>query len=708
MKIEPITSLRNTNKIEEDLAKFDEPLYITKNGYGHLVIMTMKQYESLKGETVALPKEENVSSRFNLKKQSDPLGFVRVRAASLTVSIGSVEKNLQAIEEKITEAVNDKVHILALPELCLTGYTCGDLFLNEKLQTDSAEALQRLADFTKGKDILVAVGAPLAKENHLFNCAVVIFNGQILGVVPKTYIPNYNEFYEKRYFKSGFKYSGSIAIGKEEYPFGTNLIFVDENYDKLKIGVEICEDLWVPDAPNINLSMAGANIILNLSSSNETIGKENYRRDLVKVTSARTISAYVYACSDRTESTTDLVFAGHNLIAENGKILSESELFSGQSVTADIDVDGLLAIRRNTGSFDHKISQKYSWIGFALPVSEPKDIQRALRRYPFLPTQENEPKNLEEAQKIINMQAVALQKRLETVNQHSVYIGLSGGLDSTLALLVAVEAFKRANWDLSGVHAITLPAFGTSSRTHDNAVKLADGFGVDFEEINIKETVLSHFKDTKHDPDVHDLAYENAQARMRTMVLMDIANERGGLMIGTGDLSELCLGWCTYGGDHLSMYGVNASIPKTLVRYLVEAYAELHPEVAEALNDIAATPISPELLPASNGDNISQLTEDVVGPYPLNDFFIYYFLIHKYGPKKIYFLACQAFEGVYEPEVIKGWLENFFRRFFRNQFKRSCLPDGAKIAPIGVSPRGDWRMPSDASVDDYLQEIHSL
>ncbi len=708
MKIEPITFLRNTNQLEADLKKYDEPIYITKNGSGHLVVMTMKQYESMK---TGLIKENNQfigESSFSIKKQSEPLGFVRIRAAAQNIHVGSVSGNIKEMKKAIDQAVADKVHVLVFPELSLTGYTCGDLFLNEKMQKDAALGTIEMAKYTEKLPILVVFGAPLAKENHLYNCAVVCYNGEILGVVPKTYIPNYNEFYEKRYFKTGFGNEGTIAIKNKEYPFGSNLIFVDENYDKLKIGIEICEDLWVPDAPNISLAMAGATMILNLSSSNETFGKQNYRRDLVKTTSSRDICAYAYACSGRTESTTDLVFSGHNLICEDGNVLAETELFSEENATADVDMDRLLAKRRKTGTFDHKIDKKYRWIGFDLAIEKPSDLKRQLVHYPFLPTQENEKKDLKAAKTIIDMQAVGLLKRLETVRTKSVYIGLSGGLDSTLALLVAVEAFKRAGWDLKGVHAITLPAFGTSKRTHDNAVKLADALGVDFEEINIKDSVLAHFKDTKHDPEDHDLAYENAQARMRTMVLMDIANERGGLMVGTGDLSELCLGWCTYGGDHMSMYGVNGSIPKTLVRYLVEAYAEMFPIAAEPLNDISATPISPELLPPKGGEGITQVTEDVVGPYVLNDFFIYYFLTHEFGPRKIYFLASEAFKGIYTPDVIKGWLENFFTRFFRNQFKRSCLPDGPKITAASVSPRGDWRMPSDASAEDYLAEIRSL
>lgn len=708
MKIEPITSLRNTNQLEADLIKSDEPIYITKNGVGHMVVMTMKQYESLRTGLVKSVDEELQPTSFAIGNQSEPLGYVRVRSASVDVHVGSVIENVKEIEKEIDKAVEDKAHVLVLPELAITAYTCGDLFLNEKLQRDTADGIVELAKYTKNLPVFVAVGAPLAKENHLYNCAVMLHDGQILGVVPKTYIPNYNEFYEKRYFKTGFGHQGTIAIQNKEYPFGSNLIFVDENYEKLKIGVEICEDLWVPDAPNIGLAMAGATLIINLSSSNETVGKQNYRRDLVKVTSSRDICAYAYACSGRSESTSDLVFSGHNLIGENGTILSESELFSGDSATADVDMDGLLAKRRNTGTFDHKTEQKYRWVGFRLPIEKPDHLWRLLKRYPFLPTQEDTKKDLVAAKAIIDMQAVGLLKRLETIHTKSVYIGLSGGLDSTLALLVAVEAFKRANWDLKGVHAITLPAFGTSTRTHDNAVKLADALGVDFDEINIKEAVLAHFKDTKHDPDVHNLAYENAQARMRTMVLMDIANERGGLMVGTGDLSELCLGWCTYGGDHLSMYGVNGSIPKTLVRYLVEAYAEMFPVAAEPLNDISATPISPELLPPTGQKGITQITEDVVGPYPLNDFFIYNYLVHQFGPKKIYFLACETFKGVYTPEIIKGWLENFFVRFFKNQFKRNCLPDGPKITASSVSPRGDWRMPSDASIEDYLAEIRAL
>ncbi len=708
MKIEPITSLRNTNQLESDLAKYDEPIYITKNGCGHLVVMTMKQYESMRSGLDKNTETDDIQTNFSIKKQSQSEGFVRVRASSLTVHVASIKENINEIKKEIKKAVEENVHILVLPELSLTGYTCGDLFRIEKLQRDASKGVEEIAEYTKGLPILVVIGAPLAKDNDLYNCAVVCNEGKILGVVPKTFIPNYKEFYEKRYFKSGYGRTGTIAIENQEYPFGTNLIFVNERYEKLKIGIEICEDLWVPDAPNVSLCMAGATLILNLSSSNETAGKQNYRRNLINTTSARDICAYAYACSGRSESTTDLIFSGHNMICENGEILAETKLFSNGEATADIDLDSILAKRRISDTFDHKTEKKFAWIGFDLPIEKPISLKRSLMRYPFLPNGDNMKKDLEAAKTIIAMQAVGLLKRLETIKSKSVYIGLSGGLDSTLALLVAVEAFKMANWDLKGIHAITLPAFGTSNRTHDNAVKLADALGVDFEEINIKDSVLSHFKDTKHDPDVHNLAYENAQARMRTMVLMDIANERGGLMVGTGDLSELCLGWCTYGGDHMSMYGVNASIPKTLVRYLVEAYAEIYPIAAEPLNDISATPISPELLPPNGKEGITQVTEDVVGPYVLNDFFIYCYLAHGFGPRKIYFLALEAFKGIYTPEIIKGWLLNFFTRFFKNQFKRSCLPDGPKITSVSISPRGDWRMPSDASAEDYLDEIRSL
>ncbi len=707
MKIEPITCLRNTNQLEKDLSKSDEPIYITKNGSGHWVIMTMDQYESLKPETHR-KANKSLESLYSLKEQSEPLGFVRVKASSLNVHVGSIRENIKEIKKAIKEADKEKVKVLVLPELSLTGYTCGDLFLNEKMHKDVMCGIDEIAKSTEDLHVFVAFGAPIAKENHLYNCAVACYDGKVLGVVPKSYIPNYNEFYEKRYFKSGFDREGSIVISGKEYPFGRNLIFVDENYEKLKIGIEICEDLWVPDSPNLSLSMAGATLMLNLSSSNETVGKQDYRRDLIKVTSKKDVCAYAYACSGRSESTTDLIFSGHNLICEDGDLLSESELFSEGAATADVDIDRILTKRRKTGTFDHKIDESFRLIGFSMPLEKPSKLNRKVDRSPFLPTKENEKKDLKAAKYIIDMQAVSLLKRLETVKTKSVYIGLSGGLDSTLALLVAVEAFKKAGWDLKGVHAITLPAFGTSKRTHDNAVKLADALGVDFDEINIKDSVLSHFKDTKHDPELHDLAYENAQARMRTMVLMDIANERGGLMVGTGDLSELCLGWCTYNGDHMSMYGVNASIPKTLVRYLVEAYAEIYPITAESLNDISATPISPELLPPKGKEGITQITEDVVGPYPLNDFFLYHFLVNGFSPKKIYFLALEAFEGIYTAEIIKGWLENFFTRFFRNQFKRSCLPDGPKITSASVSPRGDWRMPSDASAEDYLAEIRSL
>ncbi len=470
--------------------------------------------------------------------------------------------------------------------------------------------------------------------------------------------------------------------------------------------MEICEDLWVPNPPSTELALNGATLILNLSASNEVVGKAKYRKDLISMTSARLFAAYAYSDAGAGESTTDVVFASHNLIAENGKILAETPLFEMKSATADIDLEKIVSERIRMTTYPSSNDESYAVIGFSLPILRPQKVLREYRRNPFLPKEGAFDE--ERVRTILLIQAEGLIKRLETVRQKKVLVGLSGGLDSTLALLVATVAFDRLGYDRKGIKAVTLPAFGTSKRTHDNALLLSKELGVEFEEINLKKALLSHFDDIHHDPNNHNVTYENAQARERTQVLMDIANDENSLMLGTGDLSELCLGWTTYNGDHMSMYGVNASIPKTLVRYLCEGYAKIHPEAAPSLNDIIDTPISPELLPLDQKGKIQQQTEDVVGPYEVVDFIIYHFLRYGYRPSKVYFLLCQAYGEKYGKEQLKGWLSSFFFRFWRNQFKRSCLPDGAKVGTVAISPRGDWRMPSDASVKDYLDEIEKL
>ncbi len=707
-KIQPITALRDTNKLENDLKENDGMMYITKNGYESFVLLSPENYEDLLklSANSSWIKNENPKKPFKSQgfEQSDPLGFINVRASTINVEVGGVAHNAEEIIKKVQQANDDKISILCLNELCLTSYTCNDIFHFQTILDQVEIAIEDIANQTKNDDVFFVIGAPLRKDNDLYNCAIAIHKGKILGVVPKTFIPNYGEFYEARWFKTAPNENSFIIINGKSYPFGKKLIFINENYLNLKIGIEICEDLWAPNTPSTDLALAGANVILNLSASNETVGKASYRKDLVDMTSARLRCAYIYADSGDGESTTDLVFASHNIIAENGKILAETPLFLMQDASATIDLEKLIAGRIKTNTFESNVG--FDFIPFSMELETPKKLLRHYSRNPFIPEQEEV--DLSRVQTILDIQAMGLVKRLKTVHQNKAVIGLSGGLDSTLALLVTVEAFKKLSFDLKGITAITLPAFGTSKRTHDNAELLAKELGVSFEEINIKDSVISHLKDINHPLDNHNVAYENAQARERTQVLMDVANDRNSLMIGTGDLSELCLGWCTYNGDHMSMYGVNASIPKTLVRYLCEGYALLHPEAAPALNDIIDTPISPELLPTDKNGNIAQMTEDKIGPYELNDFFIYHFLRFGYRPKKILRIALEAYDGKYDKDYIKKWLKAFFVRFYHNQFKRSCLPDGAKVGSVAISPRGDLRMPSDACLDDFLKEIEEL
>ena len=713
-KIQPITSLRDTAKLEKDLKENDGVLHITKNGYSDLVILSPEVYEDLvksgpnairlrTNNEISSPKSNRFSPN---KEQSDPYGYVRVRSESVPISISNVSKNAESIINIVKKARNDKVHILVLPELCLTGYTCSDLFRNDALLKNSLSAIETIANETSDCEVLFAFGAPIRKGNKIYNAAVVCHKGEVLGVVAKKNIPNYSEFYEARHFASWIGENTTISLMGKEVPFGNKILFRDEDYVSLNIGIEICEDLWVPDTPSTSLASRGATLILNLSGSNEVVGKAKYRRDLVSMTSGRLFAAYAYSDAATSESTTDLVYSSHNIIAENGKILAESKLFAMESATCDIDVEKILAERIRMTTYPNIQDDSYQTIGFSLPIEKPEKVLRRYNPLPFVP--HGGVFDEERVETILKIQAMGLIKRLETVGQKKVLVGLSGGLDSTLALLVAVEAFDFLGYDRKGIKAVTLPAFGTSTRTHDNALLLSNELGVTFQEINLKESLLRHFEDIGHDPNNRNVTYENAQARERTQVLMDIANDEGSLMIGTGDLSELCLGWTTYSGDHMSMYGVNASIPKTLVRYLCEGYARIHPEASPSLLDIINTPISPELLPPDSSGEIKQQTEDIVGPYEVVDFIIYYFLRYEFRPKKIFMLLDMAYGEKYSKEQLKGWLSSFYRRFWRNQFKRSCLPDGPKVGTVAISPRGDWRMPSDASVDDYLKEIDDI
>ena len=609
------------------------------------------------------------------------------------------------------QASEKGVQIIAFPELSVTGYTCLDLFAQQTLLDGAEEALLQLVSNTADLDILTIVGVPLRTENRLINAAVVFQKGAIRGVVPKTYLPNYKEFQEQRWFTSATELREStISIGEEEYPMGSHLLF---RSGRLTAGIEICEDLWVPVPPSSLLAMEGANIIFNLSASNELIGKHAYLRSLICQQSARCMAGYVYASSGFGESSTDLVFAGNGIIAENGNLLAESPRFTmeEQLVISEIDIETLQNDRQVNTSFMYGTSglpkEKAQVVDFQVRIPDGFSLTRPVDPHPFTPSGEALKERCEE---IFHIQVAGLAKRLVHAHAQTAVVGISGGLDSTLALLVTVMTFDALKMPRGQIIGITMPGFGTTDRTYTNACDLIRSLGVTLKEIPIKEACLQHFRDIDHDPSVHDVTYENSQARERTQLLMDVANQKNGLVIGTGDLSELALGWATYNGDHMSMYGVNGSIPKTLVKYLVEWVANHKVDDASRLTllDIVDTPISPELIPADENGNIKQKTEDLVGPYELHDFFLYHFLRFGSHPSKIYFLAQKAFAGIYDNATVKKWLYTFCRRFFQQQFKRSCLPDGPKVGSVSLSPRGDWRMPSDAVSRLWLEEIERI
>lgn len=698
-KIKPIKDLRNTTLISEECHKEKEPIFITRNGYQDLVIMSDEYYSSLTS-SFNDNKQAIALDQFQIRPQNHKFGFVRVGCATIDISVSNIDSNVKEIKKAINKAIEKQIHVLVFPELCVTGASCDDLFFQESLLKDSGKALKGLEEYSKGKNILFFVGAPLIRHNAIYNCAIGICNGKILGVVPKSYIPNYNEFYESRQFTSGLNEHGLIAIENTMYPFGTKILFQCENFLDFVIGVEIDEDLWVPNPPSTLAALNGASVIVNLSASNELITKDDYRRELVNMTSARLCCGYVYCSAGNGESTTNVLYSAHNIIARNGRTLKESNLFENSLIYTELDILRCINDRRKMTTFDNH-HDGYQRIGFSLDLSF-ETLTVKVSQNPFLIS--NKEEATKRYRKIINMQAWSLIKRVKAAYSDCLVIGLSGGLDSTLALLVAAEAFKLLKKDMKKIYAITLPCFGTSQRTHDNAVELADKLGVTFKEISVKDAVIGHFKDINHDINVKDATYENAQARERTQILMDFCNQVNGLMVGTGDLSELCLGWCTYCGDHMSMYSVNSSIPKTLVIELVRTYALDHKECYEVLNDIINTPISPELLPTKEGQ-IDQKTEDKVGPYELVDFFIYYFVRCNFEPKKIVYLAHYAYQGKYSEEEIKKWLKIFIKRFYAHQFKRSCVPDGIKVGTVSVSPRGDLRMPSDASVATLLSSL---
>ena len=630
-------------------------------------------------------------------------GFIKTAAASFDVTVADCKKNGEKIINIINNAAKDSINLIALPELCVTGYTCSDLFLQSHLLKNAENELENIAEKTKNADIIAVIGLPISKNSRLYNCAAVLYKGKILGVVPKTYIPNYNEFYEKRHFTPAPKENSTITLGKKEYPFGTNLIFACADMKNFTFAAEICEDLWVPLPPSVNHAKNGANIIVNLSAGNEVIGKCEYRRDLVSGQSARLVCAYVYAGAGDGESTTDMVFAAHHIIAENGKVLAENTLFENNIISTEIDVDKIDGERRKIGSYQTDLSSNYQTISFNMTKKD-VTLTRKISTTPFVPSSDTEIDK--RCSLILTMQAAGLKKRIVHTGSKGVVIGISGGLDSTLALLVAARTFDILKRSRKEITAISMPCFGTTSRTKSNAEKLCGAMGVTFKTIDIKNAVIQHFKDIEHDENNFDVVYENSQAREREQILMDYANKTGAIVVGTGDLSELALGWATYNGDHMSMYGVNAGVPKTLVRYLVRHSKKLfeNENIGEILDDILATPVSPELLPPKEGE-IAQKTEELVGPYELHDFYLYYAVRFAFPPKKVLRLAKYAFS--YDDEILVHWLKTFYKRFFAQQFKRSCLPDGPKIGSVSLSPRGDWRMPSDACAKQWLDEIEN-
>lgn len=630
-------------------------------------------------------------------------GFLKLACATPALRVADCPYNADEILSLIREADANGAKLLIFPELCLTGYTCADLFFQASLLRAAEAALDALLTQTQELELVFAVGLPVSVGGKLYNCAAVCQKGSVLGTILKSHLPNYGEFQEQRFFTE----APAQALTWHDAPFSRDLRFVCADMPEFSFGVEICEDLWVGDSPSVNLAKQGATIIANLSASDETIGKAAYRRKLLEVQSGTLFCTYLYAGAGIGESTTDLVFAGHNLIAENGTVLAEAKRFSEGLLYAVTDLGRLAADRRRTNTFCISTAVRpVSDIPFSLTLQD-TDLTGRFSDAPFVPALEADLHR--RCTEILEMQAVGLMTRLRHIGCKDAVLGLSGGLDSTLALIVAVHAFDLLKLPRAGILAVTMPCFGTTDRTYQNACRLAKAYGVTLREIGIRESVMQHFADIGQSPDAHDVTYENAQARERTQVLMDLANQRGGIVIGTGDLSELALGWATYNGDHMSMYGVNASIPKTLVRYLVRHTAEQENGALQAvLLDVLDTPVSPELLPPSGNGTISQKTEDLIGPYALHDFFLYHMLRFGTAPQKLYRMACAAFDGQFDCAVILQWEKTFYRRFFSQQFKRSCLPDGVKVGSVTLSPRGDWRMPSDACVRVWMDELNAI
>ena len=632
-------------------------------------------------------------------------GFVKVAAATPDIRVADVEFNTQNIINAMEEAQKNGAKILVFPELCVTGYTCSDLFDHSVLLKASRKALLEIAENTNDKDMLVFVGAPLEVNGKLYNVAAAMNQGEIIGFTTKTFLPNYGEFYEMRQFTPGPQTVREITFEGKKIPFGPQILFQAEGMEELVVSAEICEDVWSPVPPSIQAALEGATVIVNCSASDETIGKDTYRRALISGQSARLISGYIYANAGEGESTTDLVFGGHNIIAENGTVLKESSRYVNEIIYSEIDLQRITGERRKNTTFQPLDEETLVRVPFT--VEETKTfLTRTFPKKPFVPSDEQT--RAQRCEEILTIQAMGLKKRLAHTNARTAVVGISGGLDSTLALLVTARAFDMLGRDKKDIIAVTMPCFGTTDRTYQNACEMSKKVGATLIEVPIADAVNIHFRDIGHDPEDHSVTYENCQARERTQVLMDIANKTWGMVIGTGDLSELALGWATYNGDHMSMYGVNASVPKTLVRHLVKYAADDTKDEAlkNVLYDVLDTPVSPELLPPKDGD-IAQKTEDLVGPYELHDFFLYFMLRFGYEPSKIFRIACMTFDGEYDKETIFKWLETFCRRFFSQQFKRSCLPDGPKVGTVALSPRGDWRMPSDACVAVWMRDLEA-
>ena len=632
-------------------------------------------------------------------------GFVKVAAATPDIRVADVEFNTQNIINAMEEAQKNGAKILVFPELCVTGYTCSDLFDHSVLLKASRKALLEIAENTNDKDMLVFVGAPLEVNGKLYNVAAAMNQGEIIGFTTKTFLPNYGEFYEMRQFTPGPQTVREITFEGKKIPFGPQILFQAEGMEELVVAAEICEDVWSPVPPSIQAALEGATVIVNCSASDETIGKDTYRRALISGQSARLISGYIYANAGEGESTTDLVFGGHNIIAENGTILKESSRYVNEIIYSELDLQRITGERRKNTTFQPLDEETLVRVPFT--VEETKTfLTRRFPKKPFVPSDEQT--RAQRCEEILTIQAMGLKKRLAHTNARTAVVGISGGLDSTLALLVTARAFDMLGRDKKDIIAVTMPCFGTTDRTYQNACEMSKKVGATLIEVPIADAVNIHFRDIGHDPEDHSVTYENCQARERTQVLMDIANKTWGMVIGTGDLSELALGWATYNGDHMSMYGVNASVPKTLVRHLVKYAADDTKDEAlkNVLYDVLDTPVSPELLPPKDGD-IAQKTEDLVGPYELHDFFLYFMLRFGYEPSKIFRIACMTFDGEYDKETIFKWLETFCRRFFSQQFKRSCLPDGPKVGTVALSPRGDWRMPSDACVAVWMKDLEA-